>query len=86
MIQQIPLAELSGVKNVWANAINFKRTNLNSKTHNVTIGHNVLTANTEQDVVVRFVSSDDFEDIIFDFAGSGTYITQPAFGLFLESQ
>ena len=45
-----------------------------------------LTANTEQDVDIRFVSSNDFEDTIFDFGCSGTYINQPAFGLFLESQ
>jgi len=50
MILQIPLAELSGVKNVGANATNFKRTNLNSTTHDVIIGHNILTANIEQDV------------------------------------
>ena len=63
------------VKKVGANAINFKRTNLNSTTYDVIVGHNVLTANTEQDVDIRFVPSDDFEDIIFDFVCSDTYIT-----------
>jgi hypothetical protein len=62
------------VKIVGANAINFKRTNLNSTTYDVIVGHNVLTANTEQDVDIRFVPSDDFEDIIFDFVCSDTYI------------